>query len=158
LSLLRSKLPHSNFIAAVLKVNFIHQLTDQVNPATVIRIHVFTLLRIGQAFRTESRSGVSDDDCDSTLQIALQAALNFFRRIVITSVHDGISQGLLDREPDFQLLFFWDIERTNKSEIAFVMAIIEAVSAGMRRFSNSESSSLRDRALGSLCMKAHLPC
>jgi hypothetical protein len=49
-------LPHPDFVSAPLKMDFVHELADQVNAASVIGLQVVAPLWIGYLIRTEPRS------------------------------------------------------------------------------------------------------
>ena len=59
-------------------MNFVHELVDQVNPAPMVGLQVFTLLWIALKIWTEPWSRIGHDNYDSPLRIRLQPAPNLF--------------------------------------------------------------------------------
>ena len=59
-------------------MNFVHQLADQVNAASVIGMQILTPLWIGYPIRTEPWPGIRHDNYDSAKRIRLQTAPDLF--------------------------------------------------------------------------------
>src|SRR3954470_21181385 len=63
-------LNHVDLSPVLLELHFIHELVDQVNTATVIRVDVLSLDGTRQHFGIESGSGIPDYDDDASRLVA----------------------------------------------------------------------------------------
>lgn len=90
-----SVFPHLDFAASTFELNFVHQLTDQIDSAAMIRINLFALFWVRYGLQTEPWTWVGHHDDDAVFVIRLQLTSNRFRRVATTAMHDRIDQSLL---------------------------------------------------------------
>jgi len=90
-------------------LNFVHELANQIDTASVVSMQVFISPGVGQEIWTETRSGIGHDNDDSALGIGLHPAPDLFRGVIPTTVHNRIGQGLLQCQPHLKALLFGDV-------------------------------------------------
>ncbi len=59
-------------------MNFVHQLPDQIDAASVVSIQVFTASWIGEKLWIETWSGIGHDNYNSAALVTLQTAPDLF--------------------------------------------------------------------------------
>ena len=94
---------HVDLGAALLVAHLVHELVDQVDPASAGREEILAHDRARDRGRVEPRTGVSDDDQHAACVIACHAALDLFRRVVAAAVLDRVGERLAQGELDLEL-------------------------------------------------------
>ena len=78
----------------LMEPDLIHQLIDQENSATVVRIDIFSMAGIGNFCGIKTGAGIAHHNQHPLLRVAGNIAFHRFRRIAARSMDDGVGQSL----------------------------------------------------------------
>ena len=85
-------LEHVNFSSILVELDFVHELIDEINSASVIGINILFRRGTRHISRIKTRPRVAHHNHESVLIIAYKAAFHRLRRVAFASMHNRVGE------------------------------------------------------------------